>query len=161
MIEKYRPNTIRLSGYDYSNEGFYFITICIQDKLYLLSRITDGEIVLYPAGELVKCWYEELENKYRHLCCHNYVIMPNHIHFIIQLKPDGSDSVSSIVNWFKTMTTNAYIKNVYNKDWLSFNKRLWQRNYFEHVIRNQHAYDNIVDYINNNPINWHKDTLYR
>ncbi len=159
-MKKHRPNTICLSGYDYSQEGLYFITICIQEKLCLLGSITDGENTLNPAGEMIEYWYNELENKYRHLRCHDYIIMPNHVHFIIELKPGGCADISLIINWFKTMTTNEYIKHVYKDHWHPFNKRFWQRNYFEHIIRNQHAYDNIVEYINNNPSNWDKDTLY-
>ncbi|QIV95760.1 REP element-mobilizing transposase RayT [Allofrancisella inopinata] len=64
-----------------------------------------------------------------------------------------------IIQWFKTMTTNAYINGVKTKNWQSFNKRLWQRNYYEHIIRNEEVYLKICQYIRNNPLKWDLDKL--
>jgi hypothetical protein len=66
-----------------------------------------------------------------------------------------------IVQWFKTMTTNDYIKNVRTYNWKPFNKKLWQRNYYEHIIRNEIELDKIREYILNNPMNWEIDENYR
>ena len=66
----------------------------------------------------------------------------------------------TIVQWFKTMSTNAYIKGVINKGWQRFEKRLWQRNYYEHIIRNEKSLASISDYIRNNPSQWNKDKYY-
>ena len=65
-----------------------------------------------------------------------------------------------IVQWFKTMTTNDYIRNVKQNNWQPFNGKLWQRNYYEHIIRNEKFYDQITQYIINNPAQWHKDELF-
>jgi len=65
-----------------------------------------------------------------------------------------------VVQWFKTMTTNDYIRGVKTLDWQPFNKKLWQRNYWEHIIRNEQSHQRIADYIVNNPINWEKDKFY-
>jgi len=69
-------------------------------------------------------------------------------------------SMSKIIQWFKTMTTNEYIRNVKENKWEKFEKRLWQRNYYEHIIRNQKAYNKIGEYIYNNPAKWAKDELF-
>jgi putative transposase len=66
----------------------------------------------------------------------------------------------TVVQWFKTMSTNDYIRNVKQKAWPPFNKKLWQRNYFEHIIRNEKSFQGIANYIYNNPINWKKDKLF-
>ncbi len=64
-----------------------------------------------------------------------------------------------IIRWFKTMTTNHYIRGVKQYDWMPFDGKLWQRNYYEHIIRNEREYLNIMNYIENNPLKWDVDTL--
>ena len=109
--EIHHRRSIRLKGYDYSQEGLYFITICIEDRKYLLGKIvvigaslrgcpeshdneTNGcpesgtnrckQMILNDAGKMVERWYRELENKYPDKRCHEMVIMPNHFHCIIE-----------------------------------------------------------------------------
>ncbi len=69
-------------------------------------------------------------------------------------------SLGNAVGWFKTMTTNEYIRGVKNLGWTRFNGKLWQRNYYEHIIRDQQAYENISKYIQNNPVKWVDDKFY-
>lgn len=66
-------------------------------------------------------------------------------------------TVGAIIQWFKTMTTNNYINNIKKLNWTSFNKRIWQRNYYEHIIRDEKDFDKIVWYIENNPLIWDRD----
>jgi putative transposase len=73
---------------------------------------------------------------------------------------DMGVSVSRMVQWFKTMTTDAYIRGVKEPDWQPFNKRLWQRNYYEHIIRDKAALQTIRQYIRNNPKSWTQDQLH-
>jgi REP element-mobilizing transposase RayT len=68
--------------------------------------------------------------------------------------------LQTIIQWFKTMTTNEYIRNVGSNNWMHFDKRLWQRNYYEHIIRNDAEYDRISGYIKANPRNWKNDQLF-
>ena len=65
-----------------------------------------------------------------------------------------------VVQWFKTMTTNEYIRGVKNNNWKRFNGKLWQRNYYEHIIRNEQSYHNITKYIKNNPAKWRDDNFH-
>jgi len=189
----YRHRSLRLKHYDYSKAGFYFITICTQDRLHLFGEIVDDIMVLNDAGRMIEDWYIELENKFQHINNHEMIIMPNHIHFIIQiLEHVGADLrvcpnmhenemmntqfqminkqsqradtqvrpyVGDIVQWYKTMTTNAYIKMVRNGICPPFNKRVWQRNYYEHVVRDDMDYERIAVYILNNPMTWVDDVL--
>jgi REP element-mobilizing transposase RayT len=190
----YNPNihhrrSIRLKGYDYSQAGRYFVTICVQNRKCLFGEIRLGahagaplpnttKMILNDAGRMVEKWCMELPNKFPDIEIDTYIIMPNHFHAIITnvgahlcVRPNdnppvsGEQSVSgehigSPLQWFKTMTTNEYIRGVKVLGWQPFDKKLWQRNYYEHVIRNEQSYRNITEYIINNPANWIKDQLY-
>jgi REP element-mobilizing transposase RayT len=211
-MNKYKPlmhhrKSIRLKGYDYSQKGLYFITICTQNREYMFGKIIETDLrvgsnkimQLNNAGQMIKKWYYELENKYNDIKCHEMIIMPNHIHFIVEnvgadlrVCPNNSGEhvnnsgehvnnsgehvnnsgehvnnsgehvgspLPTIVQWFKTMTTNEYIRGVKNNIYPPFDKRIWQRNYWEHIIRNQNEYMRISQYIINNPLNWDKDRL--
>ena len=168
--------SIRLQGYDYSSEGLYFVTICTQDMKCLFGKVIDGDMVLNDAGRKVLETYKELENKFMNVYCWEVIVMPNHFHAIIELHDNvGTDlcvcpiknkgehigsPLPDIVRWFKTMTTNYYIQGVKSEGWIPFNRKLWQRNYYEHIIRNSTSYQNIADYIRSNPVNWATDNYY-
>jgi len=165
--------SLRLKNYDYSQNGFYFITICIQNKECLLGEIIDHKIILNNAGIMIDTIWHEIPNYYEGFQVHEFVIMPNHIHGIIEIAsrygcPMGGHgspplrelSLSDVMQRFKTMTTNKYIYGVKNYDWKVFPKQLWQRSYYEHIIRNEKTLEEIQTYIINNPKNWDKDSLY-
>lgn len=189
-MNKYDPNihhrkSIRLKGYDYSQAGLYFITICVQDREHLFGQITDGEMILNDAGKMVEKWYYKLENKFPDIKCHEMIVMPNHFHCIIEnvgpvdgqvgadprvcpklelvdihtpiLGEHVGSPLHRVVQWFKTMTTNEYIRGVKNLGWPPFNGKLWQRNYWEHIIRNEQSYQRISAYIIKNPEKWADD----
>lgn len=83
--------SIRLKGYDYSLAGYYFVTICIQDRKCILGSIKDGEIILNEAGRIIKKRYNEIPNKFRDIALDAFVIMPNHFHAIIINTGVGAD----------------------------------------------------------------------
>lgn len=185
--EKHHRRSIRLKGYDYSQAGLYFITICTQDRACLFGDIRRGEptcspeMVLNDAGMMIEKWYAELENKFPGIRCHEMITMPNHFHCIIEIvgavmgtdveadrrvRPgnmgEGGHAdppLSAIVQWFKTMTTNEYIRGVKTLNWTPFHGKLWQRNYWEHIIRNEQSLLTIAEYILNNPKSWENDKL--
>lgn len=173
-MHKYNPNkhhrrSIRLKGYDYSQPGLYFITICVQDRDCLFGYIENKIMKLNDAGKMVEKWYYELENKFPEIKCHQMIVMPDHFHCILQIVDSNDITVGAdlcvcpdiieqsigirgehngsplhrVVQWFKTMTTNEYIRGVKTKKWQSFRGKLWQRNYYEHIIRNKRSYQNI------------------
>lgn len=175
-----KRKSIRLQGYDYSQSGFYFITICTQNHLCLFGEIDkNGSMKRNPAGDMIEKWWHELDHKYPPVFLHDHIVMPNHFHGIIQLnhsnelaehdaystiKPTTSleiPSISTMVGWFKTMTVNEYIRNVKSNNWRPFRNRLWQRNYYEHVIRDEDAWLEISEYIRTNPLRWVDDKYYR
>ena len=182
--DKHHRRSIRLKGYDYSQAGLYFITICIQNRACLFGKIENGVMILNDAGRMVEKWFYELGNKYPDKCCHEMVVMPNHFHCIIENKTLGTHvgvpprrpendpknqygidnkkygaTIGDAMDWFKNMTTNEYIRGVKKCGWQPFDGKLWQRNYWEHIIRNEMSYMKISDYILSNPIKWNNDAL--
>ena len=171
-----RPNnlpcrkSIRLKDYDYSSNGYYFVTICVQNKEKLFGEIVGTTLCGRPNNpdKIITKWLLELENKFNDIKIDEYIIMPNHIHFIIKRTGDHTGSTGDhtgsplrdIIGWFKTMTTNEYIAGVKSGKFIPFKGRLWQRNYYEHIIRNYDDYINIAEYIQNNPLKWEYDKLF-
>lgn len=138
-------------------------------------RPNELKIELNDAGKMIEKWYFKLENKFSNIKCHEMVVMPNHFHCIIEIinEPvdatalnDGSalradtrvrPDIPTVVQWFKTMTTNEYIRGVKTLGWQRFDGKLWQRDYYEHIIRNHQSFIKISNYIRNNPTKWHID----
>ena len=148
--------SIRLKDYDYSSDGAYFTTICAQHKEYMLGNVIDGKMVLNPAGEMTKKWLFELKNKFKNVELDECIIMPNHIHLIIFIM-NSAYGIPQIVQWLKTMTTNEYIRNVKQNNWKPFDQKIWQRNYYDRIIRNEKELDKIRKYIFENPLKWELD----
>jgi len=178
--------SIRLKGYDYGQSGFYFVTICTQGRALLFGKITNGIMYLNEAGKFVdECWLA-IPNHYPKVILHNHVIMPNHVHGIIEFikgnyEPTDiphpniphpnivgsndvgannhsplrspSKTVGSVVRGFKIGVTKWFRSNTKIQD-------VWQRNYYEIIIRDQIAYQNISLYISNNPEKWESDSFY-
>ncbi len=173
-----QPNrlSIRLRGYDYSRAGAYFVTICIHDRTGLFGGIADGQMVLNDAGMMVQTVWNEIPPHYPGIAIDAFVIMPNHIHGIIVIvgagpracpdtgcgngQPQGvapTLSLPDIVHRFKTMTTKRYADGVKRYGWRRFNGKLWQRNYYEHIIRDDGELDRIREYVVGNPARWESD----
>ena len=141
---------------------------------------------LNDAGLMIERWYFELKNKFPGIQCSEFVCMPNHVHAVVTIvgadrcvRPDlpvqigqtaqigqtrGSAptgvALSKVVQWFKTMSTNEYIRGVKQHGWQPFTAKLWQRNYYEHIIRDEDSYLKIADYIQTNPQRWPEDTYH-
>jgi putative transposase len=157
----------RLSGYDYSQDGAYFVTAAVQGRLYLFGEVIEGEMRLNPAGQMIGRWWRELERKFSLLKIDEYhVVMPNHFHGIVFV-PEQSVPIAEgghvgpplqkIVQWFKTMTTNEYIHGVKELGWPRFQGSLWQRSFYDHVIRDEASLNRIREYIATNPRRWDLD----
>jgi len=185
------PNrqSIRLEGYDYSQAGAYFITICTQNRLHLFGRIVDGEMVLNGAGNMVFDQWMGLSQRFHAIELHEFIVMPNHIHGIIEITDtthvgvglvptlNGETAerainhrattrvaptittIGDIVGAYKSLTTNAYIDGVKQSGWQRYNKKIWQRNYWEHIVRDEQEYHRIAQYIIANPLKWEMDKL--
>ena len=149
---------LRLRNYNYSGNGYYFITICTQDRLNLFGKINDNKIILNNAGKMINNWYLDIKRKFKEIVLDKYVIMPNHIHGIIIINAKKEEnSLFKIIQWFKTMTTNEYIKGVREKRYKPFEKRIWQQSYHDYIIHSKEDYYRIQKYIIENPLLWNKD----
>lgn len=168
--------SIRLREYDYSKAGLYFLTICTQHRQLLFGSITNGNMILNDPGHMVATQWRELSIRFDGMIrLHEYIVMPNHFHGIIELvgaypcgRPLLQDDqlgktaphIGNIVGAFKSITTTKYIEYVKQNDWKPFEKRIWQRNYHEHIIRDESAYLNITNYIKTNPERWIDDCYH-
>ena len=158
------PNrtSIRLPHYDYSQAGYYFVTICTQGRRHYFGEIVGATLCGRPNNPhvMIQSQLLELGDRFDDVDITDYVIMPNHVHFIVEKAGDHAGSpLRDIIGWYKTMTTNDYIKGVKDGLYEPFDKRLWQRNYYEHIIRDEQDYFSIAENIRNNPIKWDIDCL--
>ncbi len=193
---KHHRRSIRLQGYDYSQPGAYFVTICTQNHECLFGDIVEGEMVLNDAGQMVQGVWDELPINYPGIETDTFIIMPNHIHGTITIRPPDTGppplhvgagpracpphrmpreqpppagqpqgvaptmALPDVVHRLKTLTTKRYADGVKHHGWKPFPGRLWQRNYWEHVVRNERELHRIREYISTNPAKWELDRLY-
>ena len=151
--------SIRLKNYDYSNSGYYYVTICSRNRRCYFGNIIDSKLMLNDSGIMLSTVWENMPLYNPGVKMDRFVIMPNHIHGIVILngKSPKSKPLSDIIKQFKSLTTKKYIDGVKNHLWQSFDKKLWQRNYYEHIIRNEENTNKIRQYIIENPLKWAED----
>lgn len=164
MLPQRKPN--RVENYDYSTSGGYFITICTQDRKRILSDIVgDGSPVPKICGIIAEEMIQQIEKKYSSVTVDKYVIMPDHIHMLLRIDNVGeafrlpesgtcgtgnpSPTVGKVIGWYKYQTTKRI--NLIRK---TSGERFFQRSYYDHVIRNQQDYNEVWEYIENNPVKW-------
>lgn len=160
--EAHRRRSLRLAGYNYRTPGTYYVTICAQDRACLFGAVTAGEMRLSDAGQMIRRTWNELSARYPGVETDAFIIMPNHVHgviFLLDSAVDGSSALSlpDVVQRFKSLTTTRYRQGVHGLAWPSFRDRLWQRNYYEHVVRSTDSLERIRRYIMANPLNWISD----
>jgi len=172
--EKHHRRSIRLKEYDYALPGAYFVTICTQKRECLFGEVMDGKMRLNKTGKMIKLIWDELPENYPGVNTDVFVVMPNHIHGIIVLSPVGATprgcpppgqaqgpaptiSLPDVIHRFKSLTTTRYRQNRTRNILHSLSERLWQRNYYEHVIRNEEKLNLIRRYILYNPLQWQYD----
>lgn len=153
-----RRNTLRLGGWDYSDPGDYYITICTYQRACFLSTITNGAVTLSQSGVIVQQWWQRLPGRYRFVSLGPFVIMPNHLHGIIRLEErregQARRPLSDVVRWFKAVS-RQYVNQDRHTPYLD----VWQRSYYDHIVRDFADYARIEAYILDNPANWENDRL--
>ena len=144
-----RRKRIRLKYYDYSTCGMYFITICIKNRLELLGKIQDkNNIVLSAEGIIVEKELQKIEVLLTNVTIDEYIIMPNHIHMILIINENKNISISRIIKQYKMCVSKK------------IGYSLWQKSFYEHIIRNEEEYFTIKQYIQNNIVNWKQDKYF-
>ncbi len=220
---QYKRRSIRLKGYDYSQAGLYFVTLCAKNRISLFGKIENEIMILNDAGKHTEyCWHQ-IPHHFPNAILHEYITMPNHIHGIIQIgandyspqqipnprlndyspqqipnprsndyyspqqipnprsndyyspqqipNPRSNDysphspqmprspskTIGSIIRGYKIGVTKWFRKHMSNE--YPVGQSVWQRNYYEHIIRNEQSYHKITEYIINNPKNWNDNSL--
>ena len=157
---------VRLRDYDYSNVGYYFITICAKNQSPLFGDIIDEKMHLSKYGEIAEIELLNIPTHYDNIKIDKYVIMPNHIHTIIivgaalaQPELDVSGNLKKAGRASATPTIGNIIRGYKSGVSRKIGFSIWQRNYHEQIIRNEASYQNIWKYIDGNPATW-KNDLY-
>ena len=169
--ERPARKSTRLKGYDYAQNGAYFVTICTQNRECLFGRVVTGDMRLNYAGVMIMQHWDKLPSKFPRIELDTCVLMPNHLHGIVVIH-DGDTaakagaprqqkpSLNDVMQWFKMMTTNAYIRGVKEQGWESFPGKLWQRSFHDHILRNESDLNTRRGYIATNPARWTDDEHY-
>lgn len=175
--------SIRLKGWDYASPGWYFVTLCTWNRECLFGDIANGNVLLNDAGRNVKKCWQDIPGHFPNVTLDEFIIMPNHVHGIIFIAhsvgaykhtpqeldqpirrraniysplPDTpplrspSKTVGSVVRGFKIGVSEWFHKN-------TDMSAIWQRNYYEHIIRNETELNQIRQYIRSNPVSWMED----
>ena len=150
-----RPN--RLKTHDYALAGQYFVTFCVMDHRCVFGRVRDGQMIRNRHGGIAFDQFHWLSGHYAFVDVDVFVVMPNHVHAIIELWPKGGNraplTLSQLVGAYKTRVSTMIRK----QGLPSF---AWQRSFHDHVISHIHGYQHIVSYIHNNPAEWHRDRFF-
>ena len=174
MVSRYNPNihhrrSIRLEGYDYAQAGAYFVTICAHARECLFGEIDADAMMLSEFGEIVRDeWLKSCAIR-SEIKLDAYIVMPNHFHGIVYIASTDSirgddrlvapvgpkpKSLGAFMAGFKSAVTKRI-----NEMRRTPGATVWQRNYYEHIIRNEADYNRIAEYINHNPQRWAQDSL--
>ena len=169
--QQHHRRSVRLRGYDYAQGGGYFVTTCVAQKRCVFGNIENNQMRLSVYGKFVKeCWLAITEH-YPHVILDEYVIMPNHFHGILIINASGraqhaaplhatcnvpAQSLGAIVRSFKSATTRCV--NIHRTAHRLSPVKVWQRNYYERIVRDETELDSIRRYIIENPLNWTEDT---
>ena len=175
--------SMRLKRYDYSKAGAYLVTVVTQERLTLFGDVVDGRMRLNPAGEMVQRIWKEMPDRFPQIVMDTFIAMPNHVHGIIILagtglagtqnsykRPDietrtraatrvaptedGRTRLGNVFGVFKSLTTLEYTRGVRDMNWPPFKRRLWQRNFYEHIVRTDASLEKYRRYIVDNPVQW-------
>ena len=165
-----RRRSLRLQGYDYAKAGAYFVTVATENRLCLFGEVDGGEMRLNETGRLVDEAWQWLETRYPLVALDEYVVMPNHLHGVLAITDEdgragasrraptgersgaGRKDLGSLIGAFKTVATKRV-----NLARGAPGRRLWQRNFYERIVRSEEDMDRIRAYVRDNPLRWELD----
>ena len=182
----YGRRSIRLKDYDYTQAGAYFVTIAVQGRLALFGEVVNGVVRLSDAGKMAHEVWQTMPQRIPSVEMDAFIVMPDHVHGTVVIRdsaaptparlgvgaslvgaqatganpaPPKAHALGEMVGAYKSLTTLAYTRGVHTSQWLPFHRRLWQRNFYERVIRNQYEMDHLRAYIRDNPARWPQTDL--
>ena len=170
--EKHHRRSIRMKGFDYRQNAAYFVTLVSQGRECLFGEIMGGTMHLNVTGEIVQSAWLGLRSRFPGIELDEFVVMPNHFHAIIVAAQSGdgidpragtspaptmSPGLRDVIGAFKSISTHKIILAVRRGDLPSFTGKIWQRNYYEHIIRDNQEWERIAQFIGANPTYWAED----
>ena len=160
--QRHHRHSIRLPGYNYADAGVIFVTVCTHQRENLFGVISEGAMVTNDVGDVVCATWLDLPGRFPGLILDAFVIMPNHMHGILifpdlifpemPTNPTPSAILGPVLRAFKSISAVAS-----NRLRELTGTPLWQRNYYEHIVRNETVLDKARHYIDDNPRNWDRD----
>ncbi|MYF29518.1 MAG: transposase [Gammaproteobacteria bacterium] len=149
--------SLRLAEFDYTEPQSYFVTIVARDRRCVFGRVEHGQVVLSPAGKTLAREWRALSHRFG-VEIEPFVVMPNHVHGLVSTwEAVDPPALGRIIGAFKSITAREYRTGASAGRWLAMPGGLWQRGYFDHVVRDETDAARIIDYINANPANWVTD----
>ena len=155
---------MRLRDYDYSTLGYYFVTVCCQNRSHMFGKISNNQMFINPAGMMVNGIWDELPIAFVGVSIDSVVTMPNHIHVLVGIGVRTEDqeplaSLIEVLQWFKSMTTTRYIDGIREHGWPRYEGRLWQQGFHDHIVRSERELDVLRKYMVENPERWEDDVF--
>jgi len=147
-----------LRGYDYRTPALYHVVTCTHQGVSRFGAVREGIMHLSPAGTMIHEVWEAIPETFPFVSLDASVVMPNHHHGILFIEPQADEqlgvALGDVMRWFKTITTVRYSHGVRHQGWASYNRRLWHRNYYAHILRDERDLERVREYIEGNPANW-------
>jgi REP element-mobilizing transposase RayT len=163
MYPDQRRKPTRLRSYDYRTPALYHVVNCTQLRECRFGAIEESTMCLSDAGAMIADVWVSIPDHFPSVSLDAYMVMPNHLHGVVFIEPKGAiptTSLGEVVKWFKSITTSRYSHGVHNLGWPPYDGRLWQRNYYDHIVRDDRDLERIRVYIENNPATWENDDLH-
>lgn len=158
-----RRNSQRWRAFDYRSVATYGVTICVQGRHCLLGRVQAGRMIESAAGAMVRRWWRRIPSVFPHVRLDAHIVMPNHVHGILRFASPRvgtgvcAHTLGDVIRWWKSQTTARYAQGVRDHGWSRFPKRLWQRGYYDRVLRDDGEVQHGRLYIFRNPAAWDRD----
>jgi putative transposase len=148
--EIHHRHSIRLKGYDYTSAGIYFVTICSYQRQHLFGNIDNGEMKINAIGQIVSMLWQKNPEHFLNVELDGFILMPDHLHGIIVISESKEkSSLANIIQNFKSISSRK-INRINKNHGIS----IWQRNYYERIVRSEEELKHLREYIRNNPANW-------
>jgi REP element-mobilizing transposase RayT len=155
---RHHRRSIRWHRWNYAGQGTYFITTCSRNREHLFGRIEDGSMILSQIGQMIENTWLNLPSRFPSVDLDEFQVMPNHFHGILALRGEDDVPLGNVMKVFKSLAFRAHYDFLKDTGTLQFTEaRIWQRNYWDHVVRDEQDLQKCRNYILNNPANWQGD----
>jgi len=160
MDQHRRQNSLRYQGYDYSQAGGVFLTVCTHHRQHLFGNVVDGEMVHSPAGALANDRWRAVTDRFPDVAIDEFVVMPDHVHGIVWTGITApvtgrGTTAGGVIRWFKATVHAGYRNGVNQAKWPAYDHHLWHRGFNDHILRDDTELERIRHYIASNPARWH------